>query len=163
MHHVSCRVFWQNIKSPRWLSPTTAQIWHPVTFALPKTKITFEREDISNHRWNSGKSDGGADGYWENCVRSQGAYFDGDWDVIAPCTMFLVSVSSSINVSIFHSTWLDTFRTGLIYSSTIYCLHIVLHAHQPKSHSMSLYPPLPSPTSPHTPFPSGNHPTVIRV
>ena len=38
--HISCLVqgflfcfvlFWQNIKSPRWLSPTTAQIWCPVT------------------------------------------------------------------------------------------------------------------------------------
>ena len=30
------------------------------------------------------------------------------------CTMFLVS--SSINVCIFHSIWLDTFWTGLIYN-----------------------------------------------
>ena len=27
MHHVSCKVFRQNIKSPRWLSHPTAQIW----------------------------------------------------------------------------------------------------------------------------------------
>ena len=33
---------------------------------------------------------------WENCVRPQGAYFEGDWGVIVLCTMFLVS--SSINV-----------------------------------------------------------------
>ena len=39
MHHNSCRVFWQNIKSPRWLSRPTAQIWLPVTFCLfPKLK-----------------------------------------------------------------------------------------------------------------------------
>ena len=31
MHYISCRVFWQNIKSPRWLSPPTAQISCPVT------------------------------------------------------------------------------------------------------------------------------------
>ena len=31
LHHVSCRVFWQNITSPRWLSPATAQIWCPAT------------------------------------------------------------------------------------------------------------------------------------
>ena len=31
MHHILCRVFWRNIKSPRWLSPPTAQIWHPAT------------------------------------------------------------------------------------------------------------------------------------
>ena len=28
---------------------------------------------------------------WENCVRPQGAYFEGDWNVIVLCTMFLVS------------------------------------------------------------------------
>ena len=31
MHHVSCRVFLQNIKSPRWFSPPTVQIWPPAT------------------------------------------------------------------------------------------------------------------------------------
>ena len=29
--------------------------------------------------------------YWENCVRSQDAYFEGDWGNIVPCMMFLVS------------------------------------------------------------------------
>ena len=40
--------------------------------------------------------------HWENCVRSQSAYLEGDWGVIVLCTMFLVS--SSMNVSIFHIT-----------------------------------------------------------
>ena len=31
IHHVLCKVFWRNIKSPRWLSPLRAQIWCPVT------------------------------------------------------------------------------------------------------------------------------------
>ena len=39
---------------------------------------------------------GAANSDWENCVRSQGADFEGDLGVIVPCTMFLVS--SSINV-----------------------------------------------------------------
>ena len=82
---------------------------------LPKTKITFEREGISEYRWDSGKYHGVADGNWENCVRSQGAYFEGDWGVIVLCTMLLILVFSSINTSIFHHTWLDTFRTDLIY------------------------------------------------
>ena len=47
---------------------------------------------------------------WENCVRSQGAYFEEDRVITVPRTMFLVS--SSINVSIFHITWLDTFWTN---------------------------------------------------
>ena len=59
--------------------------------AFPKNKITFEREEISDHQWDLGEYYGAADGNWENCVRSQGAYFEGDWGIIALCTMFLVS------------------------------------------------------------------------
>ena len=51
----------------------------------------FEREEISDCQWDSGKYDRAADGNWENCVRSQGAYFEGDWGVTVLCTMFLVS------------------------------------------------------------------------
>ena len=47
-------------------------------------------------------------GNWENWVRSQAAYFEGDWGLIVLYTMFPVS---SINVSIFYITWLDTFWT----------------------------------------------------
>ena len=79
----------------------------------PKTKITIEREEISDHWWDSGKYNGAADGDLENCVRSQSAYFEGDWGVIVLCTMFLVS--SSINVSIFHITWLDTYTNSVIF------------------------------------------------
>ena len=59
--------------------------------AFPKTTITIEREEISDRRWAWGKYDGAADSNWENCVRSQGAYFEGDWGVSVLCTMFLVS------------------------------------------------------------------------
>ena len=65
--------------------------------AFPKTKITFEREEISDLWWGSRKLDGAADGNWEKCVRSQGVYSEGDWGLTVLCTMFLVS--SSINVS----------------------------------------------------------------
>ena len=54
-------------------------------------KITFEREEVSNNQWDSGKYDRAADSNWENCVRSPGAYFEGDWGIIVLCTMFLVS------------------------------------------------------------------------
>ena len=42
-HHVSCRVFWWNIKSPRWLCPPTAHIWHPATSGFSQN---------SNYLWN---------------------------------------------------------------------------------------------------------------
>ena len=45
---------------------------------FPKTKITFEREEIPDHHCDSGKYNRTADGNWENCVRSQGAYFEGN-------------------------------------------------------------------------------------
>ena len=41
--------------------------------APPKTKITFEREEIWDQWRDSGKYNGAADVDWENCVRSQGA------------------------------------------------------------------------------------------
>ena len=75
---------------------------------FPKTKIIFEITH-SDCWWDSETYDRAADGDWENCVRSQDAYFEGDWGVIVLYTMFLVS--ASINVSIFHITWLDTFWT----------------------------------------------------
>ena len=54
------------------LQPRFGTLW---LLAFLKTKITFEREEISDCWWNSGKYDRAADGNWENCVRSQGAYF----------------------------------------------------------------------------------------
>ena len=117
MHHVSCRVFWWNIKSPRWLTPLPPRFGGLWLLAFPKTKIAFEREEILDHWWDSGIYNEAAYGNWENCVRSQGAYFEGDWGIIVLCTMFLqlYLISSSINVSIFHVTWLDIFWTDFIY------------------------------------------------
>ncbi len=71
--------------------------------ASPKTKITFEKEEISDRRWGSGKYDelmaiptkDFAECFeqwkrcWENCSSSQGAYFEGDWGVSVLRTMFL--------------------------------------------------------------------------
>ena len=59
--------------------------------AFPQTKITFEREKTSDYGWDSGKHDRVADDNWENCVSSQGAYFEEDWGIIVLCTIFLVS------------------------------------------------------------------------
>ena len=48
---------------------------------------------------------------WENCVRSQGASFEGDWGIIVLVHCFLYIVSSSVSVSIFYIIWLNTFWT----------------------------------------------------
>ena len=55
------------------LQPSFGTLW---LLAFPKTKITFEKEEISDHWWDSGKYNGEADSDWENCVRSHGAYFE---------------------------------------------------------------------------------------
>ena len=69
------------------LQPRFGALW---LLAFPKTKITFKREEISDRWWDSEKYDKAADGNWENCVKSQSAYFEGDWGIIVLCTMFLV-------------------------------------------------------------------------
>ena len=93
--------------------PTFGSLW---LLTFPKTKITFDREEISLCQWDSGKYDGTADGDWENCVRSQCAYFEGAEVSLSYVQCFLYLVSSSINVSIFHTAWLDTFWTELYTS-----------------------------------------------
>ena len=84
-------VYSQNIKSPRWFSPPQPRFGALWLLAFPKTKITFEREETLDHWWDPGKYDRAADGDWENCVRSQGAYIEGDWGYIVLCIMFVVS------------------------------------------------------------------------
>ena len=55
-----------------------------------KTKIT-KRQEVSDYQWDSGKYDRAADGNWENCVWSQGAYLEWNGGIIVLCTKFLVS------------------------------------------------------------------------
>ena len=113
--HLEKRFFGETSNHPgdsASLQPRFDVLW---LLVFPQTKIIFEREEISDCLWDSGKYDGAADGNWENYVRSQDAYLEGDWDIIVLCTCFLYLVSSSITMSIFHVTWLDTFWTDLIY------------------------------------------------
>ena len=69
------------------LQPRFDNLW---CLVFPKTKITFEGEEISYLQWDSEKYDGVAAGDWESYVRFQGAYFEGDWGITL-YTMFLVS------------------------------------------------------------------------
>ena len=79
--------------------------------APPKTKITFAREEISDHQWESGKYHRAADGNWENCVPT----LKGTEVLLSYIQCFLYLVSSSVNVSIFHITWLDAFWICPLY------------------------------------------------
>ena len=116
--HISCLMqgfFLRNIKSPRWLSPPTAQFEALWLLAFPQTKITFEREEISDHWWDSGKYDVAADGDWENCVRPKVPTLKRTEASLSYVQCFLYLVSSSINVSIFHIIGLHTFWTYLVF------------------------------------------------
>ena len=66
---------------------------------FPKTKITFEREEISDSQWDSGKYDGAADGDWENCWGPKVPTLKGTEMSLSYVQCFLYLVSSSINVS----------------------------------------------------------------
>ena len=55
-------VVWQNIKSPRDSAPLQPRFGALWLLAFPKTEITFEREEISDYWWDSGKYDQAADG-----------------------------------------------------------------------------------------------------
>ena len=93
------------------LQPRFDALW---LLSFPKSKITSEREEISDHWWGSEKYDGATDIYWENCVRSQDAYFEGDRGIIVLCTPFLVSCS--INVSCFsYLVNLNSYENSYIY------------------------------------------------
>ena len=108
-----CRVFGETSNHPGDSAPLQARSGTLRLLAFPKTKITFERREVSDHWWGSGKYDGAADGDWENCVRSQGTYFEGHWGIIVLCTAFLVLCIFFSNVSTFLITWLDTFWIDL--------------------------------------------------
>ena len=119
MSHAEC--FGETSNHPGDSAPLQPRFGALRLLAFPKTKTTFEREEISEHQWDSGKYDGAVDENWENCVRSQGAYFEGDRGVIVLCTMFLVSCISFNKCLYFHSLCLGTFCTDRIFK-----IHIVL-------------------------------------
>ena len=54
------------------LQPRFSDLW---LLAFPTNKITFEREEVSDHWWDSGKYNRAVDDNLWNCMRSQGAKF----------------------------------------------------------------------------------------
>ena len=82
--------------------------------AFPKTKITFEREEISDCWWDSGKYDRQLMVIGRTVWGPKGPTLKGTEVSLSCVQCFLSLLSSSINVSIFHITWLDTFWTDLL-------------------------------------------------
>ena len=114
MHHISYRVFWQNIKSPRWLSSHHSPDLLPCNFwLLPKLKSPLKGKRL----WT-------IDGIQENMTGQLMVTGRTVWGPKVPALKgtgvslsyvqcFLYLVPSSINASIFHIKWLDTFRQTL--------------------------------------------------
>ena len=102
-------IFGKTSNHPGYSAPLWTRFDALWLLAFPQTKITFEREEISDHWCHLGKHNGAADGNWENCVESQGAYLEGNWGFLSCVECFFYPVSSLTNVSIFHITWMDTF------------------------------------------------------
>ena len=85
---MSCAVFFGETSNHSGdsdpLQPTFGAVW-----ILTFPKIIFQREEISDRQWDSGKYYRAAD--WENSVRSQSAHFEVYWSIIVLCIVFLAS------------------------------------------------------------------------
>ena len=77
MHHVLCRIFCETWNYPGDLALLWPRLDTRWLLTFPKTNITFEREELLGGHWDSRKYEVAADGDLENCVRGQGAYFEG--------------------------------------------------------------------------------------
>ena len=104
------------------LQPRFSALW---LLGFPRTKITFEREEISDH-----------DEIEENIMGQLMAIGRTVWGPKVPtwkwteaslsCVQcFLYLVSSSVNVSVSHSTWLDTFWTDLVWGSMVQSINVL--------------------------------------
>ena len=107
--------FLQNIKSPRWLSPLYSPDLAPCDFCL-SLKL---KPSLKGKRFQT------VDEIQENMTRQLMVIGRTVWGLKVPTLKgtkvslsyvqcFLCLVSSSINVSIFHTTWPDTFWTDLV-------------------------------------------------
>ena len=89
MHHILCS-FFEKHQITQVTLPHHSPYLTPCDFKVfPKLKSPLKGKRFQTIS-DSGKYDGSANGNWENFVRSQAAYFEGDWGIIVLCTMFLV-------------------------------------------------------------------------
>ena len=109
----SCAEFFDKISNdPGDSAPLQPRFGALQLLAFSKTKVTFEREEISDHQWDSETYDQAADSDWETVWVSKGPTLKGTEVSLSYVQCFLYLVSSSINVSIFHSIWMDTSWTA---------------------------------------------------
>ena len=112
MHHVSCS-FLMKHQMTQVTQPSYSPVLVPHdVWLFPKTKITFERgETINDIQENMGQLMVTGRTVWGPKVPTLKVTEESLYYV----QCFLYLVSSSINVSIFHITWLDSFWADLVY------------------------------------------------
>ena len=76
----------QVTQSPYSPDLTTCNFW-----LFPKLKSPLKRKRFQTIDEIQENTTGQVNGNWKNSVKSQGAYLEGDWGIIVPCTMFLIS------------------------------------------------------------------------
>ena len=117
-YHVSCRLFWQNIKSPMWLGPPTTRLVPCDFWLFPKLKSPLKgkrfqtideiQENTMGSGWQLGE-------LWGPKVPT----LKGTEASLSYVQCFLYLIFSSIKVSIFHSTcW-------ILFGQTSYYMHII--------------------------------------
>ena len=126
VYHISCRVFWWNNKSPRWLSPLQPRFGALQLLAFPKTKITFESKRFQTTDEVQKNTTGWLMAIGRTVWGPKVPTLNGTEASLSYVQCFLCLVSSSINVSIFHITWLASFWTDLIYIKPYYNLRFFL-------------------------------------
>ena len=120
-HACSCTCLVQNVFVKHQITQVTHPHYNPDLvpcnfWLLPKLKSPLKGKRFQTIREVQENTTGQLMAIdWENCVRFQDAYFEGDWVVMLLCTIF--PVSSSINVSICHITWLETSYIFITFSS----------------------------------------------
>ena len=90
-----------------WCFPKLNHLWKRRNFRL---QMRFRKI-----QWSS---------WWENCVRSQGAYFERDWNIIILCTMFLVSYiffSKCLCFFFILHGWISSGQTLYICQVHVFC------------------------------------------
>ena len=87
----------------------------PCDFWLSQTKITSEREGISDCNKIQGNTTGQLMATRRTVRGPKVPTLKGSEVSLSYVQYFLYLVSSSINVSLFHITWLDTFWTDLVF------------------------------------------------
>ena len=92
---------------------------------LEHTELKNNQSEQQEKKKRIQKNKDSVNGLWDNFQRpnvhitgvpEEEKEHEGDWGGIVLCTMFLGS--SSVNASIFHSAWMDTFWTYLVHSGS---------------------------------------------